>query len=462
MANVALLQPIKVSKVTIKPSTPTPDHLRTYNLSLLEHINFHAYSQNVFFFTKTKTAAPNSSSSDDDGSGCHRKPLTTTNTIIDDLKDSLSEVLSWYRPLAGRLLMEKKTSVTCNDEGVEFLEARIACSLPDVLRRPDLDSMSPFFLLDSEDFDPKSMLAIQATLFDCGGIAIGVLFCNKIGDARSVATFMNHWASITQLDPIPAMSVLSRSPPQFIGESTIPLTNKVMVPIPQSVPKVTYTTRRFVFEQAKIDALRAAEALQAEEEEEDLIAAFIFKCIWASFRSSGYSRKRCGVNYNIDLRTSTRPSLADNSIGNFGLPNIFPVRDDEMDLKSILGKFKACKEETDEKFATRNSEDEWSVNVYKGMMKLVKKFLFRPAEVFSIWRWSKLPFYEVDFGWGKPVWVASVPCKDNVHLLHKTNSTGRGGGGGTEAFISLDPKLMTFLEQNDQLLAFAFLNPSVM
>lgn len=429
MASSVTLQPIKVSKETIKPSTPTSEHLRTYKLSLLDYINVPDHSDAIFFFAKK--------SSDDD-----------KNPTIDDLKGSLSKLLCSYYPLAGRI--KDKTTVICNDEGVEFIESHIACSLSDILQQPNLENI-PHFLPDRTEFDSKSLLAVQATRFACGGTAIGVLLSNKIGDANSIANFMNDWASITQE---PGIQVS----PQFIGGSVLPLSRKMMIPLPQTLAKVASTTRRFVFEQVKIDALET-EVMKGSLESltddcQDILAAFISKCICASFRSSG-SRKRRGANYNMDLRTCIRPPLAANSIGNLNLPTIIPIEDKEMDSKIILGKFKACKEETEESYGTRNIGDDLSMHMFKNMLKLVRKFLFRPVEGFGIFRRAKLPYYDVDFGWGRPVWYVNIPPKDFT-FLHKSTS-----GDGIEALISLDHKIMEILERDEELLAFASPNPSI-
>lgn len=48
--------------------------------------------------------------------------------------------------------------------------------------------------------------------------------------------------------------------------------------------------------------------------------------------------------------------------------------------------------------------------------------------------WCKFPFYEPDFGWGKPVWVGvtNFPMKNTVVLIDDKS------GEGMEAWVNLD------------------------
>ena len=79
---------------------------------------------------------------------------------------------------------------------------------------------------------------------------------------------------------------------------------------------------------------------------------------------------------------------------------------------------------------------------------------------YTISSWCKTGLNEVDFGWGKPVWVSlmpgiDVPFKNVVVLLDgETNDE-------IEAWITLDHQEMPILERGHEFLAFASLNPPV-
>ena len=52
---------------------------------------------------------------------------------------------------------------------------------------------------------------------------------------------------------------------------------------------------------------------------------------------------------------------------------------------------------------------------------------------FSSWFW--FPLYEVDFGWGKPIWVSTRAKTLEMVILNDTKD-----GDGIEAWVSLDEK----------------------
>lgn len=69
----------------------------------------------------------------------------------------------------------------------------------------------------------------------------------------------------------------------------------------------------------------------------------------------------------------------------------------------------------------------------------------------------RLPLYDTDFGWGKPVWVANVrPEYDDSAVFFDTRD-----GKGIELWIRLPEQDMAIFEQDPIILAYASFNPSV-
>jgi len=76
--------------------------------------------------------------------------------------------------------------------------------------------------------------------------------------------------------------------------------------------------------------------------------------------------------------------------------------------------------------------------------------------------WCNFGLYDIDFGWGKPIWVSLVGSSgnsktvfSNLVMLMDTRS-----GDGIEAWVSLDKEDMVVLGQDKELLAFASMDPS--
>ena len=81
-------------------------------------------------------------------------------------------------------------------------------------------------------------------------------------------------------------------------------------------------------------------------------------------------------------------------------------------------------------------------------------------EIFAFTSWLTFGFNEVDFGWGKPIWVGLMgeggPGRKLTILQNAIY------GKGIEAWVTLDDNVMFILEDDAEFLALATLNPSVL
>ncbi|KAM7515026.1 hypothetical protein LguiA_004609 [Lonicera macranthoides] len=162
----------------IKPASPTPSHLKRYNLSSIDQFTPRAYIPIVFYY-------PN----------CVSNGLQDNADKSSRLNCSLSEILIHFYPFAGRL--NSTTYVDCNDEGVEFQEVNMKCGLSEILEKPADEAMGLVFpagLVWGDLNTDSSLLVIRLSHFKCGGISIAVCLSHKLGDAQTFSTFMNYWA----------------------------------------------------------------------------------------------------------------------------------------------------------------------------------------------------------------------------------------------------------------------------
>ncbi|KAH6787462.1 HXXXD-type acyl-transferase family protein [Perilla frutescens var. hirtella] len=96
-----------ISTELIKPSSPTPKSLQKHKLSFPDQSLHTSFNPFVYFYTSN--------------------PMIPNSQKSNLLKKSLSEVLSRYYPLAGRLV--GNLYVDCNDAGAPFSEAEADCDL---------------------------------------------------------------------------------------------------------------------------------------------------------------------------------------------------------------------------------------------------------------------------------------------------------------------------------------------
>ncbi|KAF7135806.1 hypothetical protein RHSIM_Rhsim08G0186200 [Rhododendron simsii] len=170
-----------ISKESIKPSSKTPDHLRTFQLSMLDQfIPPSIYSPLILYY-----------SHDESTSNVKQAEISSL------LKRSLSDALSLYYPLAGRMTSE--SSVDCNDQGVDFLEARVDARLSEILKSPQVEVLTQFVPSTSEE-SGGFLLGIQLNYFHCGGIAIGITICHRIADACTLTMFVKAWTATARGD----------------------------------------------------------------------------------------------------------------------------------------------------------------------------------------------------------------------------------------------------------------------
>ncbi|KAL7209333.1 hypothetical protein ACSBR1_030961 [Camellia fascicularis] len=158
---------VVTSRQTIKPSNPTPQHLCQLKLSFLDQIQQPHFVPFIYFYASSN-------------SGLNK--ATNDRRRSEKLKESLSQTLSWFYPLAGRV--KDNIFFDCNDEGVPFFEAQVQSSLDHVVGQSN--SNSPHnCLFPYPDFDDAGdlLLAVQLNFFDCGGMAIGLCTSHKIADA---------------------------------------------------------------------------------------------------------------------------------------------------------------------------------------------------------------------------------------------------------------------------------------
>ncbi|KAL4179725.1 hypothetical protein AMTRI_Chr13g88720 [Amborella trichopoda] len=125
-------------------------------------------------------------------------------SVLQRLKASLSECLSHYFPLAGRLTSHPDGTITihCNDAGVEFVHAKaIHITLNDILRSPYVPLVVRSFFVHSGAMSHEGrflpLLAVQVTEL-ADGLFIGCSFNHVVGDGTSFWNFLNSWSELSK------------------------------------------------------------------------------------------------------------------------------------------------------------------------------------------------------------------------------------------------------------------------
>ncbi|XAR71006.1 Vinorine synthase [Bertholletia excelsa] len=419
-----------LSRDSIKPSSPTPPHLRFFKLSLLDQLAPRMYTPLLYLYPKDNTPSL------DDASKSLR------------LKASLSEILTSYYPFAGRLT-EDRLSIECNDEGIEFWEAQIACEISEIIKKPEGEALDLLFrpgIAYSSSYS-GSLVVVQVSFFDCGGTAISVCITHKIADGSSICAFMNDWA---------AQAIQSREKvsPVYIAKSISYSPNE-----PISVPEIllqegTCRTKRFSFDASKIDKLRAtAKSSQVQSPTRvEAVTGLIYGCLIAtSMAKSGISRPSILIQL-VNMRPRVVPPLPEGSIGNFTWYFTIVTGNERVMMKSLVGDLRKGLEQLCDKNENDLRVNEWVSAIHVGMKEV--KTLFDDLEVYRCSSFCSFPFYEADFGWGRPALVRMARnVVKNVFVLIGTKED-----GGIDAWVTLEEQDMAVF-QNEVALAFDSLDP---
>ncbi|XP_027081091.1 diaboline synthase-like [Coffea arabica] len=434
---MANLKPQMISKVLIKPSLPTSEHLKTYNLSVLDQLSPHFYLPIVLFYPP-----PDSGNS------------SNYTTISSHLKKSLSETLTHYYPFAGRLA-PNKDSIDCNDEGLDFYEARIECKISDVLKNPDpetMDLFSPPGMLFNESFQGSPFI-VQVTYFSCGGTAISVSMLHKVTDACALLGFINDWAALASGSMVSPMFLTQQVISPYKGEITVPGINLDK--------NINVVTRRFSFKPSKLSDLKAMVSDDLGKihspSRVEVVAALIYKCAMAASEAkSGMSRPSM-LMQAANMRPRVVPPLPDNCAGNFSWFFSITTNDEkDKNMTTIISALKKAAQGFSEKFGNGLSAD----NCYSLICESIegaRKVMRQNQGEIEVYRCSSLcryPFNLINFGWGRPIWVgtSTSQMKNTFHLLDNPKS------GGIEALVTLEESNMSMFEKVEELLKFAALN----
>ncbi|KAL7609900.1 hypothetical protein Lser_V15G13958 [Lactuca serriola] len=405
-----------ISQETIRPSSPTPPHLKTHNLSLLDQFAPDMHTPFVLFYRNYKTVDTNI------------------------LKQSLSQCLTQYYPFAGRVPTPFLPYINCNDEGVEFLEAFIDSPLDDFIHKKEqneaLDQLFPYGLSSTVRASCPKLLDVQLNHFAGGGAAVAVSMSHKLADGATFANFINHWATVTRCQaPVN---------PSFISSST---SNNIRLPkfIIKDLDEVKYATRIFVFPNSKLNELKKKVAATGKAPTNpsrvEVLTSLIFKHAVKAAAIKSDSLKPSNLSVAMNMRNKFVENYSETAAGNLFTLAIAKMEEfGEIRLSEVISEVRKAK------LGLEGMRDEQEV-----VEKLLNTFSTLQGDIYYSSSVCRVPFYEVDFGWGKPQEVLlRIPNVDeNTIILMDTPS-----GDGITAHVHLPEEEMAILHKDKEFVSY--------
>ncbi|CAK9135034.1 unnamed protein product [Ilex paraguariensis] len=350
-------------------------------------------------------------------------------TLIPNLKDSLSLALKHFFPLAGHLVLSSSSSKPQirYEEGdsvsLTFSESESESeSFSDFIGNHPRKAMDfhPFvpqlpLVTKSSDSFRVPVFSLQVTLFPNKGLCVGLTNHHAVGDANSIFNFMKAWALITRCG----------GDGPFLAGGSQPIFDRTLIKDPkgldsiflsqlgttipvQQVPTNSDKFRAtFIMSRTNIQRLKSLVMAKrpglVHVSTFTVICAYIWVCMVKSKAAIGEEGDEDEPYHFIctgDTRARLDPPIPASYFGNC----IFAACIAAVNCKKLAGDegFIFAVEAIGEDIRERLYNEE-------GMLKNAETFLLDVKEI--NWDWErtvgvagspKFNYYDIDFGWGKP------------------------------------------------------------
>ncbi|XP_019179898.1 PREDICTED: vinorine synthase-like [Ipomoea nil] len=421
-------------KEKVRPCSPTPQTLRNCKLSLLDILISTFYTPIVFFY-------------DSRAGGPSRHDY-------DELKDSLMKTLSVLYPLAGRI--KDGSTIECNDEGADFVRAKVTnCDMGEFLRHPKLEDIRQLLPLDpypNAIHPAQPMLAVQVNRFRCGGTAVAFCIWHGLADGGAMTGLFNTWAAINRGEEpnYPGGLIVDAStifrPGNFVSSPQKPLSLK---------KPGKYSSKRFVFGKRDIERLRNDYYHPSEHRRRpsrvEALSAFIWAAVIRAILQANPNLKTHLLTNVVNLRKKLNPPFPSQCLGNIN--QVVAARwESEADgggrvtAGFLVGRVaEAIHKVTDDYVREMHAE-----GGYLRALLGVTKTLHNADEikVLSISSLCNISFSQVDFGWGKPIWIGLGHTLENSAIFMDAEDE------GIEVWIGLTQEVMWNLDKDIEFHAY--------
>ena len=381
-------------------------------------------------------------------------------SLLDKLKQSLSEALVHFYPLSGRLVTQKNENppsslifVDCsNSPGAKFIYADLDMIISDILSPIDVPSIvQSFFDHDrAVNYDGHTMplLSIQVTE-QKDGVFIGCSMNHCIGDGTSYWHFFNTLSEIFQAQgnniSITRPPIHKRWFPDGVSKIlNLPFTHQDEFISRVEAPKLR--ERMFQFSSQSIAKLKEksnAESNTNKISSFQTLSALVWRCIMRARCLPHDQITRCRLATNN--RSRMEPSLSNDYFGNsiYAVGGVTTAGELlEHNLGWVAWKLHEAVANHSDK-VVRDFFDIW----------LQSPFILQPARIFdpySVMMGSSPRFnmYGNEFGMGKAVALRSGYA--NKFDGKVSSYLGYEGGGSIDLEVCLSPDSMSALESDKE------------
>ncbi|GFQ07206.1 shikimate o-hydroxycinnamoyltransferase [Phtheirospermum japonicum] len=339
------------------------------------------------------------------------------------LKAALGRALVEFYPVAGRLMKRPENGrieINCNGEGVLLVEAECDGEMDDL---GDFGPKPELGLIPTVDYSQGistyPLCLFQVTRFKCGGVCLGVAYEHHVSDGTSDFHFINTWSDIARgLDSITIPPFVDRTVLRARNPANPKFAHVEYQPPP---PPMTHSTNPSVtnFSMLKLtrDQLNALKAkCNIGGENNNKVTYSTYEALAGhAWRSISEARglpedQETKLYAPVDGRSRLRqPPLPSGYFGNViftaaAIASCGELRSNPLGFAAARVRDALAKMDDD---YLRSALDYLELHYGSDPGAAAKRrgaSLFRCPNL-GVISWARLPLYEADFGWGRPVYV---------------------------------------------------------
>ncbi|XP_024358955.1 shikimate O-hydroxycinnamoyltransferase [Physcomitrium patens] len=340
------------------------------------------------------------------------------------LKAALAKLLVVFYPMAGRVRRAEGNigyEIHCNNKGVVWVDAEVDGTID------DFENFQPNYVFNkllvptvdysvSIEFQPVQI--IQITKFQCGGFALGMANHHTVADGISAHNFMASWTELVrgeQISQLPnydhhLLSSMGRAKPDTCPRE-LRLRPKVMEPPPtRKMVERLFTFTPEMLKKIKAEAL--GDGSLGSFTTFESLSAHLFRAV---IRAKGCAdSEEARFFTTMDARKRIKPNLPEGYFGNAIIFTCMPAKVCDI-LEKPLSFSAQLVRESVVKMTDEYVKSSWAW--CEAQEHLTMSSINLMGNDISSAGWFRMPFYDTDFGFGKPVFAGPADNPYNGCIL---------------------------------------------
>ncbi|CAL5347869.1 unnamed protein product [Camellia sinensis] len=224
-------------------------------------------------------------------------------------------------------------------------------------------------------------------------------------------------------------------PPNINAASLLPPQSDSQSPPPEKLASFIFNqkwyhkkesgvSRRFVIDGAAISVLKSKVASKAVPNPTrfQVVASFIWNCVVSASTSLLGTPEPNAMHFAVNMRPKMVPPMSQNSIGNIVWSTVVHRREEEAtELRSTVELLRGAVQKINGDLILSLQGDQRFAVVSGVIDELRNMYSDETPDLYTCNSWCGLGFYDVDFGWGKPLFWIVNPVRDGNGLVYSNS-----------------------------------------